>query len=127
VASKETTLFDRIGGEAGLEGVVRAFYERVLADPEIAPFFADVSMERQRNMQREFLGAALGGPVRYSGRSLVAAHQGHDIRTHHFARFVEHLLETLREQGVDEEDVYDVISRVNTYSDQITGEPDVGA
>jgi hemoglobin len=78
-------------------------------------------------MQREFLGAALDGPVRYSGRSLAVVHAGLGIRVRHFARFVQHLLETLRGLDLDEDDVVEIIARVDTYVDQITGESSIGA
>jgi hemoglobin len=121
------SLYDRIGGGEAVERFLDAFYGRVLGDPELSPFFENTSMDRLRNMQREFFGAALDGPIRYSGRSLVEVHAGRGIEVRHFARFVEHLLETLKDQGVDEDDVYEVIARVNTYVDQITGEGSIGA
>ena len=100
---------------------------RCRAASVIAPFFEGASMDRLRNMQREFFGAALDGPIRYGGRSLVEVHAGRGIEVRHFARFVEHLLETLKGQGLDEDDVYEIISRVNTYVDQVTGQGSIGA
>ena len=116
------TLYDRIGGEPAISGLLQEFYERVLADPELAPFFAETSMDRLREMQREFFAAALDGPIRYSGLSLAAAHSGRGIRTRHLARFVEHLMSTLRSRQIDEQDTLDIISRINTYAMDITGE-----
>jgi len=127
VAGRDQTLYERIGGDAAVERFIGAFYERVLGDPELAPFFAEASMDRVRNMQREFFAAALDGPVRYSGRSLAVIHAGMGIRVRHFARFVRHLLQTLRGQGLDDEDVVEIIARVDTYVDQITGETSIGA
>ncbi|NNL66171.1 MAG: group 1 truncated hemoglobin [Myxococcales bacterium] len=127
MATAEQTLYDRVGGEAGIERFVDAFYGRVLGDPELAPFFEGTSMDRLRNMQQEFFGAALDGPIRYGGRSLTEVHAGRGIEVRHFARFVEHLLETLQGEGLDEDDVYEIIARVNTYVDQITGQGSIGA
>ncbi len=127
MASGGQTLFERVGGEAGIERFVDAFYARVLGDPELAPFFEGASMDRLRNMQREFFGAALDGPVRYGGRSLVEVHAGRGIEVRHFARFVEHLLKTLQGQGFDDDDVYEIIARIDTYVDQITGQGSIGA
>jgi len=61
-----TTPFERVGGEQGVKDLVRAFYDRVLVDPELAPFFEDSAIERLLAMQSEFFAAALGGPVKYS-------------------------------------------------------------
>jgi len=127
MVERNETLFDRIGGEVAVARFLEVFYERVLDDPELAPFFADASMDRLRNMQGEFFCAALDGPVRYSGRSLVEIHTGREIRVQHFALFVKHLLETLHDQDLDEDDVYEIIARVNTYVEQITGESSIGA
>ena len=39
------SLYDRLGGEVALDAVVDEFYDRVLADEELRPYFADVSMD----------------------------------------------------------------------------------
>ena len=117
----EVTLYDRIGGEATISRVIDDFYRRVLADPALEPFFRYVSIDKLRRMQREFLGAALDGPQRYSGLSLAHVHSGRGITVDHFNRFTQHLLETLRSAGVDKHDVDAVIARINTYVDDIIG------
>jgi hemoglobin len=114
-------LFERIGGETAVARLVGAFYERVLADEELRPFFADTSMEKLQRMQREFFAAALGGPIRYTGRPLAEVHYGRGIQPRHLRRFLDHLLETLRGQAMDQQDVYEIASRIQTYADEITG------
>lgn len=125
--SQRMTLYDRLGGEAMVARVVGVLYERVLADPELAPFFADTPMEKQRAMQTLFLCAALDGPFEYHGRSLAAVHHGRGIRPPHLARFVGHLLAALRDQRLDEEEVLEIVSRIDTYADDITGDTSVDA
>ena len=117
-----SSIYDRIGGEAGIAGMVDKFYERVLADPELAPYFKNTSMDKQQRMQREFFGAATGGPIIYSGRPLGEVHRHMGISRREFQRFTEHLIETLKETGISDQDVYDVIARVNLYADEITGQ-----
>jgi hemoglobin len=121
------TLYERVGGERGVARLVDEFYARVLADRELAAFFEHTSMERQRRMQTSFFYAALDGPAIYDGRSLAVAHHGRGIRPSHLARFIEHLLATLRSFALSEEDVLEVISRIDTYADEITGDTSVDA
>jgi hemoglobin len=116
--NQTASLYDRLG----LSQLIGVFYERVLADKELAPFFAHSPMDKLRHMQTEFFAAALGGPQKYSGLSLAWAHSGRGIATRHFARFAEHLLAVLREQGVNEADAREVIARINTHASDITGE-----
>ncbi len=42
------TLFERIGGEQMIAEVVDDFYARVLADPELKPFFRNSSIDKLR-------------------------------------------------------------------------------
>src|SRR5579859_977157 len=71
-----SVLFDRIGGVPGVMRMIDRFYESVLADPALRPFFEDVEMYKLRRMQYEFFSAALGGPTAYSGRTVQHAYHG---------------------------------------------------
>lgn len=115
------TLFERIGGEDAVSELLFAFYQRVLADPELGPFFADTPIEKLRVMQREFFAAALDGPIGYTGRPLSEVHAGRGIKPRHLARFLEHLMATLVDRDIEEADRYEIYSRINTYADEITG------
>ena len=96
----QPTIFEAIGGEPALVAVVSDFYDRVLADPELAGFFAGVSMARLRGRQVEFFAAALGGPVTYSGASMKDAHVGRGIEQRHFDLVAGHLVASLTVAGV---------------------------
>jgi hemoglobin len=114
-------LFARIGGEQGVKSLVRSFYDRVLKDPELVPFFENANFERLYTMQYEFFAAALGGPVSYSGLSIYKAHFARGIEREHFARFVDHLIDTLKSWQLSEQEIHLLIARVNTYADNVTG------
>lgn len=116
-----TTPYDRIGGAATVARLVDAFYDRVLADDALAPFFEHADLDRLLEMQRLLFSMSLGGPVAYKGRPLAHAHRGRGITREHLQRFTEHLFATLDEFDLDEQDRLDMIARVNTYSSEILG------
>lgn len=122
---KQQTLYKRVGGEQTISELIHEFYDRVLADPELKPFFEKTSMDKLRRMQREFFSAALDGPIIYSGRPLSHVHHGRGITKRHFALYVSHLIDTLQDQGINDQDAQEIIGRINTYADEITG--DVGS
>ena len=103
-----------------VEALVGPFYERVLADPELKPFFTHTPMDKLRCMQAEFFTAALDGPVHYGGMDLTHAHWGKGIRPHHVQRFMDHLLETLKACNIQPTDVDEIIRRLSIYADDIT-------
>lgn len=113
------TLFDRLGGEGSIRDVVDDFYERVLADAELAPYFVHVDMKMLRQHQFEMISAATGGPVQYTGREMGSAHASLGIATEHFDRVVEHLVAALRDTGVGEDAIADVTATLGPLKGDI--------
>jgi hemoglobin len=72
------TLYAWLGGIEALERLTSRFYERVPANPTLAPVFAHMNAEHAKHVAA-FLGEVLGGPATYS-----VAHGGHPhmIRQH---------------------------------------------
>jgi hemoglobin len=118
------SLYDRIGGEAGIEKLVDEFYDRVLADPELSPFFANTETSRLRAMQKEFFSEAIGGPLFYSGHSLREVHAGRGIKKTHLRLFTGHLLQTLKdhkdELSLSPQDIDAMYSRIAIEADEIS-------
>ena len=121
MAETPSSLYDRAGGEEGVRSLITNFYARVRRDPELGPFFEQTSMEKLERMQFEFFSSALGGPVQYTGCPLAHAHHGRGITTKHFALFVEHLLETLKSLDLTDDEIQEIISRLDLDADEITG------
>jgi hemoglobin len=89
------SIYDAIGGRPAVRAAVDGLFERLLADPELAPFFPRGASEVHRAYLVTFLGEALGGPERYRGRDVAAAHGGLRISDVHFDRTAGHLVATL--------------------------------
>ncbi len=113
------TLYERIGGNAAVSAAVEKFYVRVLSDEMLAPFFDGVNIKRLQAHQLAFLSQALGGPKQYSGAAMSQAHARLSIEQRHFDAVASHLVETLREMGVDEGAVAEVVDAVAPLSKQI--------
>jgi hemoglobin len=122
--STEPSLFERIGGETALFSIVAAFYDRVYADPSLAPFFKGIEREKLQRMFHEFVAVAVDGPIQYTGRELSEAHHGHTIRPAHLQAFVAHLKATLH-STLSEQDAYDIITRINHRADPVIGRANI--
>ena len=68
------TIFERNGGFATVRKVVSTFYEYVLEDEVVSPYFAGVDMRRQIDHQSKFISAVMGGPASYSDEHLQRVH-----------------------------------------------------
>ena len=113
------SIYDAIGGEPALIAVVDDFYNRVIADPELAGFFAGTNTARLKGRQVEFLAAAFGGPHTYPGAAMREVHRGRGIRQEHFDAVAGHLLAALRAAGVPAETIDRVADLVRPLAEEI--------
>jgi hemoglobin len=94
------SIYEAIGGRAALTAAVDVFYRRLLADPELSPFFPGGVGARHRAFLVTALGEVLGGPERYRGPDLAGAHRGLGITNAQFNRTAGHLSAALDELAV---------------------------
>ncbi len=99
------SLYNRIGGFSMLRKVVSDFYARVLDDPDLSLFFADVEMAALVDHQTKFLASLVGGPASYTDHQLHNIHAPMAIRSHHLDSMLEILGETLADHGVKQQDI----------------------
>ncbi|UGT44399.1 group 1 truncated hemoglobin [Nocardia yamanashiensis] len=95
-----TSIYDQIGGHPALTAVVDDFYRRVLAEPDLAAYFARTDLPRMKRLQVEFFAAVLGGPIAYTGLPLHRVHHTRGITRDHFERTATHLGDALDAAGV---------------------------
>ena len=113
------SLYARLGQEAGIRTAVDDFYTRVVGDPQLAPYFADVDLPRLRRHQAALLVQVTGGPAGYSGRDLAEGHAGLDITPAAFDRVVGHLVAALTALGVSDQDIAAVGAALTAHRDDI--------
>jgi hemoglobin len=116
-----SSIYDQIGGTAAVSATVAELYARVLADPQLAPFFAGLDMERQRHHMRAFIATALGGTHTYRGRDMASAHAGLGITERDFDRVASHLAGALRTLGVPTAHVHAILARLAPLRGEIAG------
>lgn len=120
----EKSLYERLGGHEAIFATVQSFYSKVMADPEVAPFFGHLNMQAQADKQIAFLTMAFGGPSRYSGRDLRTAHAAlvnRGLSDRHFDRIALHLKNTLDELAVPADLVGEVLGVVESTRKDVLG------
>jgi hemoglobin len=100
------SLYERLGGKPAITAVVDDFVGNVAADNRINRFFAKTNIPRLKQRLVEQICQGTGGPCRYKGRSMKAAHRGMGVGGADFAALVGDLKLSLdkfqvpaREQG----------------------------
>ncbi|MBT3787390.1 MAG: hypothetical protein HN725_15025 [Alphaproteobacteria bacterium] len=118
------SLFERLGGEPAVDAAVDLFYRKVLADPSISRYFESSDMDAQRSKQKAFLTMAFGGPNSYTGQDLRVAHAhlvDDGLNDFHFDAVAGHLSSTLKELGLPDSLIGEVMTIAAGTRDDVLG------
>ena len=115
------SVYHDIGGREAVEAVVDEFYDRVLADERLVPYFEGTEMADLRAHQVQFISSVAGGPVDYSGADMREAHAHLDIDDEAFDAVAGHLRAALRANDVDEAHVAAIMASVESLREPALG------
>jgi hemoglobin len=92
----QKSLYDRLGGKTAITAVVDEFVGRVAADKRINAFFAETAKDPGRlmafkNKLVDQICEASGGPCKYAGKDMKAAHAGMGVTEKDFNALVDDL------------------------------------
>ncbi len=96
----EASLYERLGGQAGIEAITEAMLVRSADDPRIRDDFAEADIVHLHASLSEHLCSLSGGPCTYRGRDMKAAHAGLGLTEADFNALVENLVDAMTERGV---------------------------
>ena len=113
------SVYEQIGGKPAVSAAVDGLYERLLADPVVAPYFAGTDMDRQKRHMRAFMALALGGADLYAGRDMHSAHADLGVTHDAFDRVIGHLVDTLVSLGVPGELIQAIGDKLAPLRDEI--------
>ncbi len=120
---RKASIFEQIGGAPAVEAAVELFYERVLADPMLKPFFKDTNLNWLKKSQVRFFTTALGGPAIYKGADMKSAHAELPIEERHFGRVAQHLSDTLKSLNVPPALLQQIMATAGSLAPQIINTP----
>jgi hemoglobin len=121
--ARANSLYQKLGGKAAIDAAVELFYKKVLADSRVKHFFDDVNMTAQRRRQKDFLSAALGSPVPWTGKDMRKAHEDLSLEESHFNAIAENLVATLTELKIPQDLIDQVVAVVLTVKDDVLNRP----
>jgi truncated hemoglobin YjbI len=116
--------YERIGGEPALRAIVSDFVDHVVDDVMIGFFFRDVDRRALTELEFQHAAEHLGGPFRYRGRSLDAAHKKHRIMGGQFARRQELLRQALVRHSVAPDIIDTWLAHNESLRPLVTSDPD---
>ena len=97
----DSTLYQRLGEQAGIDQVVDNYLYEVGESELLRPLFAKTDLERFRTKLAEQLCEVSGGPCQYTGDDMTEVHAGMAMNNRHFDAVVTALTDAMTQAGVD--------------------------
>ena len=116
-----TSLYDRLGGKPAITAVVDDFIGHVAADARIDQRFGGANIPRLKAMLVDQICEASGGPCKYMGASMEAAHRGMRITDAEFGALVEDLVKSLDKFKVPAREKGELLTALGGMKPQIVG------
>jgi hemoglobin len=109
------SLYERLGGAAGISNIVDDIVEAHLSNPAIRarflPYLDDPdTVAKVKRNTCDFLGAGSGGPEAYTGRSMLDAHRGMNISVQEYMAAIDDILSVLDKHRIDGESRKEVLA-----------------
>jgi hemoglobin len=138
---RKRTLFERLGGEQGITAIVDDFTVRAVVDPRVN--WERKGMKRTNIFGRgesvawqptaenlaqlkthlvQFLAVATGGPPKYEGKGIRAAHQGMRISNPEFDAAIGDLKASLDKLGIADREQKELLAIIESTRPQIVTE-----
>lgn len=112
-----STMYERVGGRAWFEALVKRFYEGVEDDPVLRPLYPP-NLEEPRKHLTEFLVQYWGGPAEYSARRghprLRMRHVGFTIGWKERDAWFDLMSDAVKAGGLKPEDEREILDYFNT-------------
>ena len=114
------SLYDRLGGANGIASIVDDVVAAHLENPIVRTRFENVEdLEHLKKMACDFFCAGSGGPEKYAGKDMRAAHLGMNISEQEYLAVMDDILKALDKHGKDEETKKDVLAILYSLKGEI--------
>ena len=109
----DKSLYHRLGGYDAIAAFADDLLPRLLADPQLGIYWKGKckdSLRKERQILVDYLCAATGGPVNYTGRDMKTSHDGLGISESDWDVFANHAVASLEDLGVPPKEKNEVLA-----------------
>lgn len=103
------SLFERLGGIDGITRISSDLVDNHLANKAVAARFHDTEIAKFKTVVADFFITGSGGPSRYTGKDMVAAHRGMNISAGEFMSVLDDAMQALEKNGVGQREQEEVL------------------
>ena len=113
------SLFERLGGIAGITNIANDVVDNHLANKTIATRFSESDIPKLKNAAATFFITGTGGPNVYKGKDMLAAHKGMNISATEFMSVLDDALSALKKNNIEQREQEEVLFVLYSMRSQI--------
>ncbi|WP_334119400.1 group I truncated hemoglobin [Limnobacter sp.] len=108
----EASLYERLGGEAKIKVFVADILKNHQNNPAVSPRYSQAkkSDEELIRLVTALICQGTGGPQKYDGMSMLAAHTGMNVAEAEFVAVLDDILAALKKHGVGEREQAELLA-----------------
>ena len=103
------SLYERLGGTAGITIIASDLIDLHMANPTIAPRYINSDPAKVKNGAATFFVSGTGGPDVYQGKDMLATHKGMNISAREFMAVLDDALEALEMSNIGQREQEEVL------------------
>ena len=104
-----TSLFERLGGNAGITAITSDLVDNHLSNAAIANRFENSDVPAMKNAAATFMIAGTGGENVYKGKDMLSAHKGMNISATEFMAVLDDALAALEKNNIGQREQEEVL------------------
>lgn len=122
--TQQKSLYERLGGSAGISALVDDIVDAHLNNPAISARFIPSTDDPEYFAQvkqhlSDFLASGSGGSEQYKGKDMPSAHRGMNISEAEYMHAIDDIMGVLDKHQKDEQTKKDVLAIAYSLKDQI--------
>lgn len=103
------SLYERLGGTEGITKIANDLVDIHLANPRIAPRYANSDVDAVKHGAATFFITGTGGPTVYQGKDMLATHKGMNIDGDEFLAVLDDALAALEKNDIGQREKEEVL------------------
>ena len=120
----QKSLYERLGGQPAVDAVASGLVDRILADNRVNKWFAHAASSPENTKEYKaklssFICVAVGGPCKYTGLDMAAAHKGRGVTSEAFDAVAQNLSAQLDQLKVPAKEKGEVMALVGSLKPTI--------
>ncbi|MCW8899277.1 MAG: group 1 truncated hemoglobin [Gammaproteobacteria bacterium] len=113
------SLYERLGGFSQIKKISEDVWDNHMANSEVSTRYANSDAEEIKKQVTDFVCWGTGGPEKYEGKTMLAAHKTMNISHQEFIAVIDDVMRALEKNNVGQTEQNEMLGLLFSLRDQV--------